>query len=309
MAPLILLLPRLDRLVPKGSGLRVPHLERLHACGRDQGAGSGLDAFFDVHPKPLPVAAITRGVDGPFDTTLKWLRADPAHVRADRGAARLLAVGELGLDMDDTAQLTAELRKLFGDDGFVFEAPHPERWYVGVPREARLPTFTDPDTAFGADILAHLPRGDGEARWRRLLNEAQVLLHQHPLNAERAARGRLPVNSLWLWGAGPVPDWVRTPIATLVSDDPLLLGLAKLANVAVAPADPVVLTEWSRPVLIDLRRRRDAAALDAEWMAPAFEALRRRRFESITLAFEGAAQRLCRRPNLWQRLRRPKGLW
>ncbi|HET9483948.1 MAG TPA: phosphoglycerate mutase, partial [Xanthomonadales bacterium] len=167
----------------------------------------------------------------------------------------------------------------------------------------------DPDTAFGDDLLAHLPRGAGEARWRRLLNEAQVLLHQHPLNAARTAKAQLPVNSLWLWGAGPVPDWVRTDVATVVSDDPLLVGLAKLANVTVAPPETVVLHDWQRPVLVDLRRRRDATALDAEWIAPTFEALRKRRFESVVLAYDGAPLRLCKRPNLWQIFRRPKGLW
>ncbi|MDT7928658.1 phosphoglycerate mutase [Tepidimonas sp.] len=36
----------------------------------------------------------------------------------------------------------------------------------------------------------------------RLLNEAQMLFHDHPVNAARVARGALPINGLWISGAG-----------------------------------------------------------------------------------------------------------
>jgi hypothetical protein len=44
--------------------------------------------------------------------------------------------------------------------------------------------------------------GSGARLIRRLQNEAQMLLHEHPLNAERERRGLLAVNSFWLSGAG-----------------------------------------------------------------------------------------------------------
>jgi hypothetical protein len=40
----------------------------------------------------------------------------------------------------------------------------------------------------------------------------QVILHQHPVNAERRARGLPPVNSLWLWGGGPLPQRVNNAV-------------------------------------------------------------------------------------------------
>ncbi|MGZ7354524.1 hypothetical protein ACXWRX_09325, partial [Streptococcus pyogenes] len=75
----------------------------------------------------------------------------------------------------------------------------------------------------------HLPQGPQGRRWRVLINEAQVLLHQHPLNAERRAKGLPPVNSLWLWGAGRLPAQVRGAFEGVIGDDLLLAALARRA--------------------------------------------------------------------------------
>ena len=78
---------------------------------------------------------------------------------------------------------------------------------------AKLPAFAAPDEALGDDLFDAPARQAPEGRrWRALLSEAQVVLHNHPLNAQRVAAGLAPVNSLWFWGAGALPDHVRTPL-------------------------------------------------------------------------------------------------
>src|SRR3546814_15930088 len=67
-------------------------------------------------------------------------------------------------------------------------------------------------------------------RWRSLLNEAQIILHNHPWNARRAAAGKPPVNSLWFWGGGMLPDSVATHQGQVASDDVLLQALASNAG-------------------------------------------------------------------------------
>ena len=47
-----------------------------------------------------------------------------------------------------------------------------------------------------------LPQGADALLVHGWVNEIQMLLHEHPINAAREARGALAVNSLWLWGAG-----------------------------------------------------------------------------------------------------------
>ncbi len=54
-------------------------------------------------------------------------------------------------------------------------------------------------------INSHLPRGDDALAWHRVMNEAQMIMHAHPVTAAREARGAPPANSIWLWGGGTLP--------------------------------------------------------------------------------------------------------
>src|SRR3546814_9323765 len=110
------------------------------------------------------------------------------------------------MDEEDRTAFLPALRPLFGDAGFPIDAPHPSRWYLRLPHGAKLPAFAEPDDALGADLFDHLAEGSEGRRWRVLLGEAQVVLHNHPRNARRAEQGRPPVNSLWYWGGGVLPD-------------------------------------------------------------------------------------------------------
>ena len=57
--------------------------------------------------------------------------------------------------------------------------------------------------AAGRSIDAYLPQGSDARQWRRFLNHAQMLLHEHPLNEARLASGRPVINGLWLEGRQP----------------------------------------------------------------------------------------------------------
>lgn len=219
------------------------------------GETAQLQRHFDLLPRGWPVAAITRALDADDAHLHQWLRADPAHVRPDMAGARVLAIGELGLTLDEAAELARPLRPLFGDHGFQLSVPHPARWYVALPVESKPPAFAMPEDVLGDDLLAHLPDGPDGRRWRALLNEAQILLHNHPINEARAAAGKPTANSLCFWGAGRLPDRVLGRAADVRSDEPTLRALAKLAA-AAAPAG-------QDGALLDLRARRDWSSVAA----------------------------------------------
>ena len=255
-APITLLLPARRRLA--GQPLP-PALAR--ALGRadalapgEEGERAQLLRHFDLLPRGWPAAAITRALDADDAHLHAWLRADPAHVRPDMTGARVLAIGELGLSPADAAALVEPLRPLFGDAGFPISAPVPARWYLALPPDAKLPAFAPPEAVLGDDLFNHLPEGPDGRRWRALLNEAQILLHQHPLNAARAAAGQPVVNSLCFWGGGRLPDHVRTAHAAVFGDDPMLRALAARAGVPVAEEGAS---------LMDLRALRDVGSLAA----------------------------------------------
>ena len=232
MATLTLLLPELSRIE------KAPPLANWLARGdRLPSARPGRDAAlrecFEFTGAALPAAALTRSFDANDAAGALWLRADPAYAMADAATVRLMACGNLGLEQVESVELARALRPLFGDAGFPLEAAKPTRWYLRCPADARVPSFAAPGDVLGDDLMRHLPAGENERQWRRLFNEAQVILHNHPVNARRVQRGLMPANTLWFWGAGKLPDWVRAPYTRVASDDDVTIALARLANVPV----------------------------------------------------------------------------
>jgi hypothetical protein len=202
------------------------------------GRDAMLRESFEFIGTTIPFAALTRSLDSGDAAGTLWLRADPAWVAADALTLRLLACGNMDLSASDSEQLSRSLKPLFGDAGFLLEATKPFRWYVRCPSGATLPAFSPPHAALGDDIGRHLPAGEAGRRWQHLLNEAQVILHNHPFNAERTRRGVPPVNSLWFWGAGTLPEWVRTTAGIVVSSDEIVHALARLAKIPVGNSLP-----------------------------------------------------------------------
>lgn len=307
-----LLLPARARLA--GATLPGPVARALGRADRLAAAEAGERAqllrHFQLLPRGWPVAALTRAVDGGDAPGAAWLRADPAHVRPDINGARLLGIGEaLRLGQADVDAFLPALRPLFGDAGFLLDAPHPHRWYLQLPRAARLPTFASPGDALGADLFDHLPgAGDdaspGARRWRALLSEAQVVLHNHPRNAARATAGLVPVNSLWFWGAGIAPDHVTTGAGSVATDDILVRALAMRAGAGIVPV-PAGFALPVRDTIHDLRHARDPAVLATAWLAPAIDAVQSGALSALALDFEDGVRLALARGQRWRFWRRP----
>ena len=303
MASATLLLPPRGRFA--GDALP-PSLAR--ALGRaDASTGAvGPASLFDVLPRGWPAAAVLRQVERGDAAGAQWVRADPAYVRPDINGARLLAIGAaLGLDESSAESLLRALRPVFGDYGMPIEATAPSRWYLRVDPGAPLPRFADPDDALGADLFDHLPPGDIGRRWRALLSDAQVTLHQHPLNAERVARGLAPVNSVWFWGAGRLPDHVRTAQAAIFGDDEVLSAFATLAGSTPAPLPARWPCAPAAHTAFDLRRSRRLDTLCGDWLEPAFADLRRGAITSLQLVFDDGMRFDARRSQALRFWRRP----
>lgn len=269
----------------------------------DAGERAQLRRHFQLIPDHWPVAALTRQQDAGDATHSSWLRVDPAHVAPDMGGARMLSHGDaLGLTAEDVAQLLPALKPLFGDAGFALDAPHPSRWYLRLPREAKLPVFAAPDEVLGEDLFAHLPEGDLGRRWRALLTETQVVLHNHPWNARRVVAGKPAVNSLWFWGAGAPPEFVRTRYKQVKGKDIVLRALAGAAGVVEAGGDT---NPQEVDALVDLRPLRVLDKLANDAVQPLLQAVRKRELESLTLDFEDGAIFVLRRDQRWRFWRRP----
>ena len=271
MARLTLLLPASARF----AGIALPSvlataLGRADRTQAEAGEPALLARHFDVLPRGWPAAALTRLLDAGEDDarSAQWLRADPAHLRPDINGARLLGIGaNLGITQADVDALLPALRPLFGDAGFPLDAPHPQRWYLRVSPAASLPRFATPDDALGADVFDHRTEGADARRWRILESEVQIILHNHPHNALRLAQGLVPINALWLWGGGVLPDAISSHAPRVYSDDPAIAGAARLGKLQGMPLAEFAIADDD--ALVDLRGQRDLRAVVERWCLPA----------------------------------------
>lgn len=295
---LILLLPEQRRFAGQKVSPAVGRvLARADVLDGQPGEKAQLERYFNVLPHGWPMAAISRQADAGDAGPNAWLRADPVHVRPDINGVRLMAWGNLGLTEEEADEFLQPLRPLFGDVGFPLSAPVPDRWYLQLPPDAPFPAFSTPTEGLGEDLLAHLPDGPQARRWRVLLTEAQVVLHNHPRNARRIAEGRLPVNSVWFWGGGRVPDSVQSPATAALSTDAELLALAGLAGLASSP-------QQSGSSLLDLRDHRDWSLLEGGELAEALGGWKRR-YGSLRLDFSDGRTYRIAQGQQWRLLRRP----
>ncbi|MGH8085633.1 MAG: phosphoglycerate mutase [Lysobacter sp.] len=303
MATATLLLPPRARF--GGQRLSPSTARWLGRADQDDAEGDPLARAFDILPRGWPVAAVTRQRDAGDAVGNAWLRADPVFIQPDINGARLLAHGDaLQLTARDAAALLPALKPLFGDAGFPIDAPVPSRWYLRLPEGARLPPMADPAQALGADMFDHLPEGNEGRRWRALLSEAQVVLHNHPHNAERTAAGLAPINSLWFWGAGRMPDHVRSDFSQVLSDDDALQAFGAAGGAKSTPLpDRWLSADGNR--LVDLRHERDLARLDHDWLASMLADLQARNLDSATLEFADGRRFRLRRNQRWRFWRRP----
>ncbi len=309
MTTLVLLLPERARLA---GPLPAPAAAALGRADRGSAAGGGraqLQRHFRLLPAHWPAAALTRQMDAGDAGTGLWLRADPAHVAPDLNGARLLGWGEgLGLDADDAQALLPALRPLFGDAGFQLDAPHLARWYLRLPSGTTLPPLPGPDEAVGTDLFAAMPQGGDPVarRWRALMTDVQVVLHQHPRNRERAAQGKPAINALWFWGAGQLPDAVQSEVRHLRSPDALLRALAGAAGIALDSDAAGAAASAAGDSLIDLRHLRGVEPFATQALLPLLDALARGEIGRLLLDFEdGHLLDLRQAQRRWRFWRRP----
>ncbi|MBD8873592.1 phosphoglycerate mutase [Rhodanobacter sp. DHB23] len=222
---------------------------------------------FHADAATLPVAALIREQLAGDAGEVIWLNADPAWVQPDMTGVRLLACGSMPLEMDEAQAFAQVLQPAFTELGLQLEISVPGCWQLRLAPDVHLPDFATPEQALGEDLYQHLPQGAEGRPWRVLLNEVQVLLHQHPLNAARQSRGLPPINSVWLWGAGRLPASLQSGFAGVVGSDVLLLALASRAGISSQARTPETVAAAQAGWLVDLQDLPATEFGDAWWSA------------------------------------------
>ncbi|MBT0652973.1 cofactor-independent phosphoglycerate mutase [Geomobilimonas luticola] len=109
------------------------------------------------------------------------------------------------ISTEEARELIDELQRQLGDDEFQF-FPGIGYRHLLVWRNGRDQlTSTPPHDITGRSILDYFPRGDGADRLINLMNSSQMVMSRHPVNKKRGEDGKMPANSIWLWGHGRSP--------------------------------------------------------------------------------------------------------
>ena len=272
---------------------RFPSIERLLARGRRQERSPvGLEAWlmgnFGLEGENVPAGALTLLAGNGDPGGDSWLRADPVHLRMMRDRPVVVPAEALDLSRAEADALCAALNDHFAGTIEV-RAIDPRRWCARIEKAFSTNKVSALEEA-GREVLTGDP----------LLNEIQMLLHAHPVNEAREARGEPPVNSLWLWGAGKTPK-VTSTWSSVLADDPVAMGLARLAHARYSslPASAAAWLERAPEegrhlVVLDALRvpaalgdvdscKRNLDALERDWFAPVLRALRSGRIGMATV--------------------------
>ncbi|MDT8408562.1 MAG: hypothetical protein RQ741_03065 [Wenzhouxiangellaceae bacterium] len=259
--------------------------------------------------KPAVDAAPSVAVDDGF-----WLRFDPVVQVPDMTSVWLREPAAVDLSSPGLKPLTDELAAMFEAQRMTWCRGLPVPFGLLCLDQACATDFSTLDDVLGRRLDEVLPTGSDAPRWRRLINESQMIFHQfRPLDqADQQGMG------LWFWGGGrhfPAP-LLREPLRIANPQrDCLVDGLARwLASANVENVEWVEKAAFSgRPgttllhwnplgqALVD-----GLAELEQDWLAPAWHALRRGRLDSLVLRGRDACHSLTRLDSIafWRRGRR-----
>lgn len=259
-----------------------------------------------------------------------WLCSDPVHLRYHQAQLILADSGGFELTLADAQTLADELNRQLPDLGR-FHVATAGRWYLHLADHSLAQGFGTPALSLvaGRRIEQLLPETAPARRLRSLLNEAQMLLHAHPINQRREDAGAMMINSLWLWGAGTRPERVASDFDGVWSRHPLARGLARAAGVPGhrLPVDAATLFDHAAPdthhlVVVDelaaaVQYERGAAyrdalgALEGRWFAPLRAALASGQLRQLRIEAPTAYAVLAwdsRRSDQWKLWRRARPL-
>lgn len=95
-----------------------------------------------------------------------------------------------------------------------------------------------PHNIIGKHFEDYLPTGERSAALRDVIVFSMKILERHPVNAARAASGKNPANSIWLWGQGTSPSLAKYTErfgieGGVISAVDLIKGIGKVAGLEI----------------------------------------------------------------------------
>ena len=123
------------------------------------------------------------------------MRADPVNLQADFSGLVVAENMPQGLSYQQACELTNAVNRDISD--MKLHCPQTNRWYISLDKPL---DFTSLPTSCVKNSLV-VDAQDLPLWLQQQLTQAQICLHNHPINQKRQLAALPIINSLWLWGA------------------------------------------------------------------------------------------------------------
>ena len=230
-----------------------------------------------------PLAPLALMGESAEQKTGHWFLAHPVHFLLQRD---FFTLGDaVRLSTDEMKSLSLDLNQHFAQDGYFLPSKSGDFLYFYANDDVDVTTFLMSE-AMGRDVGKYMPQGKHGMKFQALLNEVQMLLHDHPMNQVREQKGLLPVNSLWLSGGGCVES-INQPAQELsfqfFANDISSAGLAKWAGIPCQKlaAGYVSLKSQGDAVVVT-----DIHDLERTWFAPLLQSLKKTELKAVRCHFD-----------------------
>ena len=142
------------------------------------------------------------------------------------------------ISTEDAAILLEAVREELENDFYKFYVGTSYR-HLTIWENGAVTELTPPHDILGKTIGDYLPK---EEMLRRMMEKSYDILNEHPINLERARKGRNKANSIWFWGAGTKPVLASFEEKTgkrgvMISAVDLLKGIAIGAGMKVVQVE------------------------------------------------------------------------
>jgi hypothetical protein len=191
------LVATVQELAPEHTGCTPFEAFRLQQLGYTPPAGANLGTG---------LAALHAGVKNPSETV--WL-AELSAISVGREGATIAHPASFEVSSDEADALFDAVSGLWADRAISALPLNNRQWRIWLDPSASTRSLT-PAAMAEMRLSDWWPQEDSLREWRRLLNEIQMVWHEHPVNIARAERGEVPINSLWLFGGAK--GWSPTQV-------------------------------------------------------------------------------------------------
>ncbi len=157
----------------------------------------------EVYTGRSPLEAASMGIDLADDDVA--VRCNVVALKNEGSDSEMEDFSAGHITSQEAAELLRDLEAKVGDRGVRFHPGISYRNLMVWPNGNDGVVTTPPHDIHGKKITQYLPKGEGAEFLLDLMEISREVFADHPVNRKRLSEGKLPGNSIWLWGQGKAP--------------------------------------------------------------------------------------------------------